>query len=208
MSRSFRLPNVPHRNDRSDHPALQAAARLPAYIVLALMIVAVSAGGLLAARGNPTESPPAAAADVTESELPTPVPPSETPLPTPVPLDQAVIVDTAVAFWVEFVPEELAIEYHDEIVAAGGVPWLRPSAAPAPAAAATAAPASPQPTRVGAASTLAPSTDDPGPIATLVPVPVPQAPDLSTPVPEPVAPFPSFPLPLPVPTPTLPPLLP
>ncbi len=198
---------MPHRNDRSDHPALQAAARLPAYIVLALMIVAVSAGGLLAARGNRTESPPVAAADVTESELPTPVPPSETPLPTPVPLDQAVIVDTAVAFWVEFVPEERAIQYHDEIVAAGGVPWLRPSAAPAPAAA---APASPQPTRVAAAapSTLAPSSDDPGPIATLVPVPVPQAPELSTPAPAPLEPFPSFPLPLPVPTPTLPPLLP
>ena len=198
---------MPHRNDRSDHPALQVAARIPAYLVLALMIAAISAGGILAARGIRGETSPGAAGDVVESELPTPVPPSETPLPTPVPLDQSVIVDTAVAFWVEFVPEELAVEYRDEILAAGGVPWLRPGGG----SAASASPSSPSPSIDGSepsASALAPSTDGAAPIATLVPVPVPlpPAPELATPVPTPLEPLPTFPLPLP--TPSLPPLLP
>ena len=200
MSRSFRSSIVPQRNHRSDHPALQAAARLPAYIVLALMIVAVSAGGLLAARAYRGESP-AAAADVAETPLPTPVSPSETPLPTPVPLGQTAIVDTAVAFWVEFVPEELAIEYHEEIVAAGGLPWLRSDAGRAGSD-------SPRATDGGASSTLAPSTDGAAPIATLVPVPVPASTDLATPAPLPAPSLPPLPVPLPLPTPTLPPLLP
>lgn len=191
---------MPHRHTRSDHPAVQAAARLPAYLVLALMIVAVSAGGLLAARGYRSESP-AAAGDVAESPLASPAPPSETPLPTPVPLPHTAIVDTAVAFWVEFLPDELFIAYRDEIAAAGGVPSLRPGGG-------RAATNSRGATDDGAASTPPPSAPSVAPTATLVPVPLPPAPDVSTSVPLPDAPLPPLATPVPLPAPTLPPLLP
>ena len=211
MSRLFRSSKVPHRNQRSDHPALQAAARLPAYIVLALMIVAVSAGGLVAARGDAPESPTPAAADVAESELPTPVPPSETPLPTPVPLDQSTIVDTAVAFWVEFVPEELALEYREEILAAGGVPWLR-SASVAGATASTTPVPAPTPTATAAADPGDGGTA-PTEVTEVTEVQLTPPSDLATVAPLPAAPLPSAepletPILLPLPTPTLPPLLP
>ncbi len=199
--------------DRSGHPALQAAARLPAYIVLSLLIVAVTAGGLLAARGQRAETVPVAAADADPSPLPTPVPvESATPLPTPIPLGQTVIVDTAVAFWVAFIPEELADEYRHAILAAGGIPALRPSRtahggdaqsgdAPSGDSAggtSTGATAAPAATPVPVVPSLG------GGVAATTPAPLP-APPLPS---DPVLPVPLPSVPLPVPTPTLPPLLP
>jgi len=180
---------------------VQAAARLPAYIVLALLAVAVTAGGLLAARGEPAAAglDDVVVGDVTETALPTPVPlESATPLPTPVPMGQAATADTAVAFWIAWVPEEVAEEFSEAMVAAYGPRATRPAppAQPGP----TPEPVAPAP-ESGSDSTTT-TTPAPAPLATVVPIPMPPA--LVTPAPLPL-PLPSDPITI---TPTLPPLLP
>ena len=182
---------------RANSPLVQAAARLPAYIVLALLAVAVTAGGLLAARGeSPPAEPEVVNGDVTETALPTPVPlESATPLPTPVPMGQAATADTAVAFWMEWVPEEVSEEFSQALVAAFGPrpSWLASPASPGP----TPVPAPPAPETDSTAVTPSPT-----PLATLLPVPLPTT--VLTPAPLPV-PLPSDPITI---IPTLPPLLP
>lgn len=201
----FVLPSSRHP---SPNPVVQAAARLPAYIVLALLAVAVTAGGLVAARGEtpPAEPDDLVVGDVTETALPTPVPlESATPLPTPVPMGQAATADTAVAFWEAWVPDEVAEEFSEAMVAAYGPRATRPvlPAQPGP----TPEPVAPAPE--SDSDSAATTTPAPAPIATLVPIPVPTtlvtpAPLVTT-APLPV-PLPSAPLP--VATPALPPLLP
>lgn len=189
---------MPSSHHPRENPVVQAAARLPAYIILALLAVAVTAGGLLAARGEPAAAgiDSLVVGDVTETALPTPVPlESATPLPTPVPMGQAANADTAVAFWIAWVPEGVSEEFSEAIVALYGSRSTQ-----------SASPASPGPTPEPAAP--APETDStaptpsPTPLATLLPIPVPTL--LATPAPLPV-PLPSEPLPI---APTLPPLLP
>lgn len=191
----FVLPSSRHR---VENPFVQAAARLPAYIILALLAVAVTAGGLLAARGEPAAPgvDSLVVGDVTETALPTPVPlESATPLPTPVPMGQAANADTAVAFWIAWVPEEISEQFSEASVAAYGPRPMR-SATPAPPG------PTPEPFAPAPAADSAAATPTPAPLATLLPIPVPTP--LVTPAPLPV-PLPSEPLPI---APNLPPLLP
>ena len=188
---------MPENRDRADHPAIQAAARLPAYIALSLVIVALTAGGLLAARGPANDRDGVVAGDVAETPLPTPVPlETGTPLPTPLgTLDRASIVDTAVAFWVAWIPDEVAQEFRAAIAAASAVGSRSTVSTPAAS--------TPSP-HVGSA-TPQPSDQPAGDGLVSVPavtVPLPTAMETIAPS----IPLPS--VPLPVPTPTLPPLLP
>jgi hypothetical protein len=192
--------SLPH-HDQADHPAVRTVARVPAHILVSVVVVLVTAGGLVAARGGTP------AGDVAETPLPTPVPletttplptPLSTPLPTPVPpMPQGAVVDTAVTFWGAWLPEEVTDGLNEALMASDGSRSSPPRGGPA-----SAPTASPSPSPVNQAT-----TDTPLPL----PIPLPPAP-IVTPAPlplpvEPTAvPLPSVPLPLP--EATLPPLLP
>ena len=192
----------------SRHPATRFAARIPAHILVSLVIVALTAGGFVAARA---QREPAAvdavnadtgAGEVSESGLPTPIPlPSATPLPTPLPeVGRATIVDTAVTFWGTWVPFDVPDSLVEVAIALGGsggatsdgddvapAPVVTPEPTPQPP------PAEPDPP--------APAETTPAPL----PIPLPTVEPIETRVPMPV-PLPS--VDLAPPTATLPPLLP
>ena len=182
------------------HPVTRFAARIPGHVLVSAVIVALSAGGFVAARAQPAEEATVTGAgDVSESALPTPIPlTSGTPLPTPLPeVDRAAIVDTAVTFWGTWMPFEVPDALAALADGSSGTARTSGRDDPPPAPALTPSPA-PPPADAGSPAAPPPSAATPAP----QPVPLPTLAPLPT-----LEPLPTV-EPLPTPLPTLDPALP